>query len=171
MELVDVWLENFKEVVADEISKSGGKASDGYRLVANKTGIAYDYIYQMYAGKPVNNPKKPSKTVAQAFDLAYRNGRAEGWFSSRNYKFVCEPPELNFVEAEKPPQFSKAAEALAKMFDRVPTDDALAWATLYHSLVQAISAQIPAQTQPLQQGLEKQPSESRMLQETHKTAK
>lgn len=65
-------------------------------------------------------------------------------------------------------KLTPAAEALARMFDRVPTDDALKWSTLYHSLVQSISAQIPAQTPALHQGLEKPPAESQLLPEKHK---
>lgn len=67
-------------------------------------------------------------------------------------------------------KLTPAAEALARMFDRVPTDDPLKWSTLYHSIVQSIASQIPAQTQSLPQGQERQPEESRTLPETRKTA-
>jgi transcriptional regulator with XRE-family HTH domain len=79
-----------------------------------------------------------------------------------------EGPMEGLPTEHKKNELSAAAEALARMFDRVPTSDALAWSTLYHSLVQAISARIPEQTQSLPPDSGMQPAESRALKETHK---
>lgn len=71
MSIHDEWLERFKTVVAHEIERAGGRRSDGYRAVEEKTGLGYDYIYQIYTGKPEGRPKRPSAEAMDSLRAAY----------------------------------------------------------------------------------------------------
>lgn len=71
MRIQDAWLIRFKEVVQREIDEAGGKSADGYRAVATKTGLGYDYIYQIFMGKPVNKPKLPGHDAMTAIERVY----------------------------------------------------------------------------------------------------
>lgn len=71
MNIQEEWLERFKAVVASEIDAARGRASDGYRAVASKTGLGYDYIYQIYNGKPAHKPKRPSAEAMDSIRRAY----------------------------------------------------------------------------------------------------
>jgi phage repressor protein C with HTH and peptisase S24 domain len=71
MKIQDAWRSRFKEVVQQEIDAAGGRASDGYRAVATKTGLGYDYIYQIFTGKPVHKPKLPGVDTMQAIERVY----------------------------------------------------------------------------------------------------
>ena len=78
--------EVFKAVVAREIEKLG-KAAEGYRAVAAKAELGYDYVYQIYTGKPVGKPKQPSLEVMSALMRAYADDEAfaDIFASSPNY--------------------------------------------------------------------------------------
>ena len=76
MDISEIWLSNFKDVVSQEIANHRGKAADGYRAVAAKTGIGYDYIYQMYTGK---SGKQPTVEVMNSIAKAYASGRGSEW--------------------------------------------------------------------------------------------
>lgn len=67
----DRWLLRFKEVVQREIDEAGGKNADGYRAVATKTGLGYDYIYQIFTGKPTHKPKVPGHDAMTAIERVY----------------------------------------------------------------------------------------------------
>ena len=71
MSIQDEWLERFKAAVAHEIQQAGGRKSDGYRAVEAKTGLGYDYIYQIYNGKPEGCPKRPSAEAMDSLQAAY----------------------------------------------------------------------------------------------------
>lgn len=71
MDISQNWLEKFRAVVAREIAAAGNKASHGYRAVEAKTGLGYDYIYQIYSGKPAHAPKLPTLEVMQKIAKAY----------------------------------------------------------------------------------------------------
>lgn len=75
MSIQDTLLDRFRAVVDLEIAAAGGKAADGYRAVAEKTRLGYDYIYQIYKGKPAHKPKRPSLEAMEAIERAY--GRPE----------------------------------------------------------------------------------------------
>ncbi len=75
MSIHDTLLDRFRAVVDLEIAAAGGKAADGYRAVAEKTRLGYDYIYQIYKGKPAHKPKRPSLEAMEAIERAY--GRPE----------------------------------------------------------------------------------------------
>lgn len=70
----DAWLIRFKEVVQLEIDEAGGKKADGYRAVATKTGLGYDYIYQIFTGKPIDKPKQPGPDAMTAIERVYGKG-------------------------------------------------------------------------------------------------
>lgn len=71
MSIQDEWLAQFKAVVMSEIELAGGRAADGYRAVSSKTGLGYDYIYQIYNGKPAHKPKRPSAEAMDSIRRAY----------------------------------------------------------------------------------------------------
>jgi hypothetical protein len=71
MSIQDIWLARFRAAVDMEIQDVGGKAADGYRGVALKTGLGYDYIYQIYKGKPANKPKVPSADAMNTIERVY----------------------------------------------------------------------------------------------------
>jgi transcriptional regulator with XRE-family HTH domain len=71
MSIQDDLLHRFRAVVDAEIAAAGGKASDGYRAVAEKTHLGYDYIYQIHKGKPAHKPKRPSLDAMAAIERAY----------------------------------------------------------------------------------------------------
>lgn len=71
MSIQDQWVKRFRAVVASEIDAARGRASDGYRSVASKTGMGYDYIYQIYTGKPSHKPKQPSAELMDSIRRAY----------------------------------------------------------------------------------------------------
>lgn len=77
MSIQDIWLARFKAAVNMEIQDVGGKAADGYRGVALKTGLGYDYIYQIYKGKPAGKPKVPSADAMNTIERVY-GGRLGG---------------------------------------------------------------------------------------------
>lgn len=62
--------EVFKAVVRREIERLG-KPADGYRAVAAKSELGYDYVYQIYTGKPIGKPKQPSLEAMSALARAY----------------------------------------------------------------------------------------------------
>lgn len=71
MSIQDKWLEQFKAAVSHEIASANGKEADGYRAVAAKTHLGYDYIYQIYKGKPLNKPKMPGSEAMDAINREY----------------------------------------------------------------------------------------------------
>lgn len=71
MSIQDEWLGQFKAIVTHEIQQAGGRKSDGYRAVEAKTGLGYDYIYQIYNGKPEGRPKRPSAEAMNSLLAAY----------------------------------------------------------------------------------------------------
>lgn len=73
MEMIiqDIWIARFRAAVDIEIQDAGGKAADGYRAVESKTGLGYDYIYQIYKGKPASRPKVPSADAMNAIERVY----------------------------------------------------------------------------------------------------
>lgn len=73
MRIEDQWLARFKEVVRMEISESGGRPRDGYRAVAEKLHKSEEYIYQLFNGKPVGKPKKPSSQLMDRIAEVYGN--------------------------------------------------------------------------------------------------
>lgn len=74
MKIQEAWLVRFKEVVQHEIDEAGGKAADGYRAVATKTGLGYAYIYQIFTGKPAEKPKQPGPDAMTAIERVYGKG-------------------------------------------------------------------------------------------------
>ena len=77
MSIQDEWLAQFKAVVMSEIELAGGRAADGYRAVSSKTGLGYDYIYQIYKGKPAHKPKRPSAEAMDSIGRAYGAGLSD----------------------------------------------------------------------------------------------
>lgn len=71
MDMIETWLRVFKGVVDREIKTAGGKAADGYRAVATRTGLGYDYVYQIYTGKPAGRPKRPSADAMSTLARVY----------------------------------------------------------------------------------------------------
>lgn len=71
MNIQDAWLTRFKEIVQSEIDAAGGRASDGYRAVAAKSGLGYAYIYQIFTGKPTHKPKSPSRDAMTVLERKY----------------------------------------------------------------------------------------------------
>jgi len=71
MSIQDKWLEQFKAAVSHEVARANGKEADGYRAVAAKTHLGYDYIYQIYKGKPLNKPKMPGSEAMDAINREY----------------------------------------------------------------------------------------------------
>jgi hypothetical protein len=98
MSIQDEWTRRFKDVVDSEISKANGREADGYRAVAEKTGLGYDYIYQIYKGKPAKK---------DAISKAY--------------------PEFAGALVARAPQAAPAlshnARQLGRWFDRLPESD------------------------------------------------
>ncbi len=98
MNIQETWLLRFKEIVQQEIDRANGKDADGYRAVASKTGLGYDYIYQIFKDKPAWKPKRPSaafmQTIARVYGLeapAAPNNNVEparGLHSARNYPVI-----------------------------------------------------------------------------------
>lgn len=76
MGMQEDWLARFKAVVASEIEAAGGKEADGYRAVEAKTGLGYDYIYQIYKGKPAHQPKMPSADAMNTIARVYAGDKA-----------------------------------------------------------------------------------------------
>lgn len=81
MDIQENWLSNFKAVVAAEIQAAGNKEADGYRAVEARTGLGYDYIYQIYKGKPASKPKRPSADVMNTINRVYGDGSQTEWVS------------------------------------------------------------------------------------------
>jgi phage repressor protein C with HTH and peptisase S24 domain len=71
MDIFESWIFEFRALVDAEIKEAGGKSSDGYRAVSTKTGIGYDYIYQIYKGQPKNSPKRPTADVMNTLRRVY----------------------------------------------------------------------------------------------------
>lgn len=80
MNIEEIWLANFKSVVTAEIA-SARNAAEGYRRVAARTGLGYDYIYQIYKGKPAHKPKRPSLDAMTSIGRAYGEGKPDHWFN------------------------------------------------------------------------------------------
>lgn len=76
MSVEDNWLAHLKELVRRE---GGGR--DGYRAVANKSGLSEEYVYQLCNAKPHadGSPKNPGKSAARRLAKAYANGRSIEW--------------------------------------------------------------------------------------------
>lgn len=71
--MIENWLQIFKGVVAREIELAGGKEADGYRAVATQTGLGYEYVYQIYKGKPLSRPKRPSPEAMTTLGRVYQD--------------------------------------------------------------------------------------------------
>jgi SOS-response transcriptional repressor LexA len=82
MDISEIWLKNFKAVIAEEIRDAGGKAADGYRAAEQRTGLGYDYIYQMYTGK---SGKRPTFEVMKKVAEIYADGRGPEWINIENH--------------------------------------------------------------------------------------
>lgn len=81
MDIQENWLANFKAVVSAEIKAAGGKEAAGYRAVAAKTGLGYDYIYQIYKDKPAQKPKRPSAEAMNTINRVYGEDREKNWIN------------------------------------------------------------------------------------------
>lgn len=79
MSLDQHWIDNFRAVVDSEIRSAKGKKAVAYRTIAGKLGIGDAYVYQLYAGKPASNPKRPSKEVMEKLAEVYGRGRDPNW--------------------------------------------------------------------------------------------
>lgn len=77
MNIQDAWLKRFKEIVQSEIDAAGGRPAGGYRAVETKTGLGYDYIYQIFKGKPAHKPKSPSLDVMTMLERIYGQSDAK----------------------------------------------------------------------------------------------
>ena len=113
--------------------------------------------------------EKVGKGTSYTVSIAKVTGVSAEWLASGTGDMLPATYTLSAEAARYELKLTPAAEALARMFDKVPTADPLAWSTLYHSIVQAIAEKIPAQTLELQPGQGKQPEESRALQKTRNT--
>lgn len=63
----------FRLAVEREALRAGGKFSDGYKAVAMKAGLSYDYVYQLYTGKSGKRPKTISPEAFDALMRAYED--------------------------------------------------------------------------------------------------
>ncbi len=63
MDTQENWLANFKAVVAAEIEAAGGKEADGYRAVESRTGLGYDYVYQIFTRPILIVIRVPSREI------------------------------------------------------------------------------------------------------------
>ena len=96
MSIKDRWLERFRAVVDGEIALHA-KKSDAYRAVAMNTGLGYDYIYQIYTGKPESNPKTPGVDAMKALERAYGQKQLGNVDAAR--AFTGEVPVISWVQA------------------------------------------------------------------------
>ena len=99
MDIQDNWLANFKAVVAAEIAAAGGKEAGGYRAVETNTGLGYDYIYQIYKGKPAHKPKRPSAEAMNTIHRVYGNGRDSSWIGRPVEQDGVKAKEASNIEA------------------------------------------------------------------------
>jgi hypothetical protein len=125
MSISEIWLENFKAVIAEEIHNAGGKAADGYRAVAQRTGFGYDYIYQIYTGK---SGKRPTFEVMQKVAKVYADGRGPEWINqisdnqAQNHPHIERPPERSY-NFHKIQGLEDACNTLARYFEDMPEED------------------------------------------------
>lgn len=120
MNIEQEWLQRLWSVVDQEAAQIDGKLPSGYRAVSEKTGIAYDYIYQMYQGKPKERPRLPTKQVMQKIEAVYG------------------PGEPRRIEALKQSSLTTLAESLGKLFDQIPEENLVARSLAYGAATQAI---------------------------------
>lgn len=113
MNIQDAWLKRFKEIVQSEIDAAGGRAADGYRAVETKTGLGYDYIYQIFKGKPAHKPKSPSIDVMAMLERKY--GQADANTVSMIFKDADEK-ELLTIYRQIPPENRPKVISMAKLF-------------------------------------------------------
>jgi SOS-response transcriptional repressor LexA len=127
MNIQEAWLLRFKEIVQQEIDEAGGKDSDGYRAVAAKTRLGYDYIYQIFKGKPVGKPKRPSADFMQTISRIYglqelgESGSniepARGFNRARNYPLISNVQAGDWTEICDQFQPGDADEWMPSTFD------------------------------------------------------
>lgn len=99
MNIKEDWLRDFRKVVEHEILEVGGKKADAYRAMATKTGLGYDYIYQIYNGKPADRPKVPSADAMSIIRHVYKEVLKEKSNVSVGPDLYGEVPLLTSVQA------------------------------------------------------------------------
>lgn len=141
MDLKQIWLDHFRTVVEAEAQRHGNKLPAAYRAIEEKTGIAYDYIYQIYNGQPKRAPKSPTIEVMQKIESAYAAGRSPGWVSQPLDKTAYVNVTLN--NEYKP---TEEALRVAKLFDMIPEDDLIRRSMAYSAATTAIIGVIQGHT-------------------------
>jgi hypothetical protein len=95
MNTLDLWTQRFNEVVQSEIDAAGGRKPVGYRMVAMKTGLGYDYIYQIFNGKPKHKPARPGVAAMAAIERVYgQAGKVIEWGLIRAAPSHAGDPEM-----------------------------------------------------------------------------
>jgi transcriptional regulator with XRE-family HTH domain len=139
MDISDKWLERFKAVVTKEIDAAGGKSSNGYRAVAEKTGLGYDYVYQIFTGKPKEAPKRPTLEVMQKLSKAYPELKIPVDYSleaeAGHYDIT---PTVGVVEPGI--VFSHEAKKIAALYDLISESDLIGRAQAFSGATIAIVA-------------------------------
>lgn len=103
MSVQDIWLTNLRLLV-DELSRANDDKRGAFREVAARSGLAEEYIYQLYHGKPKadGSPRTMGPRAAKAISRAFADGKDPGWFD-RLYQSadggVAEPPTPGATEA------------------------------------------------------------------------
>jgi len=79
MAIQDNWHANLVALVERE---GKGDKRSGYKAVAERTGLAEEYVYQLTLRKPRANgaPREVGKEAARKIARAFAEGRDEGWF-------------------------------------------------------------------------------------------
>lgn len=146
----EIWLEKFREAIAYEIAKSPKqKESDAYRAMEAKTGIAYDYIYQIYKGKPETKPKLPTRDVMEKVLESYKDVISPIPGESNDGTHQAQAPQRSY-------RHTAQANELAALFDLIPEANKIARAKAYANASHAILDQLQPTTVPVTQGTETQ---------------
>lgn len=104
-------LAHFKRLVESR-SPMGPKGKmrlqEGYRAVADATGLTYDYVYQVYNGKSGKN--RLGEDALKKISRAFGAGKAEDWMDRPLDQ--TEGPQQEF--RERPPTLEEAMETLGE---------------------------------------------------------